>query len=232
MTTGCVVLLSGGLDSATVLAIATRERGLRASCLTFDYGQRHRHEIDCARRVAWELGAASHRVLGLDPAIVAGSELTGGGDVPRDLDPGRGGIPDTYVPARNTLFLAHALAESERAGTELILIGANAVDYSGYPDCRPEYLQAFECMANLATREAVEGRARYRVEAPLLRMAKGEIVAKGSALGLDFALTSSCYDPSEDGAACGRCDSCALRARGFAAAGLRDPRARPAQPAM
>ncbi len=222
-----IVLLSGGLDSAVVLAIAVRERGLRASALSFDYGQRHRHELACAERVAAALGASDHRVVRLDPSIVAGSALTGGGEVPRDRDLDAGGpIPSTYVPARNTLMLAHALAEAERTGAASIHLGANAVDYSGYPDCRPEFLAAFEAMANLATREAVEGRMRFRVEAPLVNLTKAEIVRRGLALGVDFGLTSSCYAP-EAGRPCGSCDACRLRARGFAEAGVGDPAAGP-----
>lgn len=219
----CVVLLSGGLDSATVLAVAARERGLRAHCLSFSYGQRHAHELACAAALAASLGAESHRVILLDPTVVAGSALTGGPEVPRGTDPPEAGIPCTYVPARNTLFLAHALAEAERLGAASIFIGANAVDYSGYPDCRPEYLQAFEAMANLATREAVLGRLRHRVEAPLLRLSKAEIVRLAVRLGVDPALTSSCYDPDGEGRPCLRCDSCRLRAKGFAEAGLPDP---------
>jgi 7-cyano-7-deazaguanine synthase len=223
MAERCVVLLSGGLDSATVLAIAVRREGLVASCLSFDYGQRHVHELACAARVAASLGPSAHRVLKLDASIVAGSALTGGPDVPKCRDLGEPGIPVTYVPARNTLFLAHALAEAERIGASRIYLGVNAVDYSGYPDCRPEYLRAFEAMANLATREAVEGGVRYRIEAPLVSLTKAGIVREGAALGVDYALTSSCYDPAPDGRPCGACDSCLLRARGFADAGLPDP---------
>jgi len=219
----CVVLLSGGLDSAVTLALATRRDGLAASCLTFDYGQRHRHEIDCAARVAAALGAASHRVVRLDASIVAGSALTDGPPVPRGRDLSGGDIPVTYVPARNTLLLAHALAEAERLGAARLYIGANAVDYSGYPDCRPEFLEAFEALANLATRDAVEGRVRYRVMAPLVRWSKADIVRCGLELGVDFGLTSSCYDPGPRGLACGACDACRLRAKGFAEAGVADP---------
>lgn len=222
----CVVLLSGGLDSATVLALAARRDGLEAHCLSFDYGQRHRIELECASRVAESLGAATHRTLRLDPSVVAGSALTGGGAVPKgDAAAAEEAIPSTYVPARNTLFLAHALAEAERVGADSIWIGANAVDYSGYPDCRPEYLRAFEALANLATKEAVEGRVRYRVEAPLVDLSKAEIIRTGLGLGVDYGLTSSCYDPAADGRPCGGCDSCRFRARGFAEAGAADPRA-------
>jgi 7-cyano-7-deazaguanine synthase len=219
-----VVLLSGGLDSATVLAIAVRERGLAASCLSFDYGQRHRHELACAEEQARALGAESHQVVRLDPAIVAGSALTGGPPVPVGRDLSSADIPVTYVPARNTLFLAHALALAERMDAEGLFIGANAVDYSGYPDCRPEFLEAFERMANLATVAAVTGRRRHRVEAPLVRLTKAEIIRRGASLGVDFGRTSSCYDPGPNGQPCGACDSCRLRARGFAEAGLEDPR--------
>jgi 7-cyano-7-deazaguanine synthase len=223
MAEAAIVLLSGGLDSATVLAIAVRERGWTAHALSFDYGQRHRHELDCAARVAASLGASSHRVLRIDPSVVAGSALTGGASVPRDRDPADASIPATYVPARNALLLAHALAEAERTGASRLCIGANAIDYSGYPDCRPEFLDAFERMANLATKESVEGRLRYVVEAPLLRLTKAGIIRRGLALGVDFALTSSCYDPTPAGRPCGACDSCRLRAKGFAEAGVGDP---------
>ena len=216
MTLRAVVLLSGGLDSAVTLAIAVRERGLAVSCLSFDYGQRHRSELACAARVAASLGALEHRVIRVDSSIVAGSALTGGGDVPKDRALEAEGIPATYVPARNALFLAHALSEAERIGAESIHIGANAVDYSGYPDCRPEFLEAFERMANLATKASVDGGLRLRVEAPLVSLSKAEIVSRGAALGVDFGLTSSCYDPEPTGRPCRACDSCRLRARGFA----------------
>ena len=223
MTPRAVVLLSGGLDSAVTLAIAVRERGLAATCLSFDYGQRHRNELACAARVASSLEAAAHRVIRIDPSIVAGSALTGGSDVPRNRSLEGQGIPATYVPARNALFLSHALSEAERIGADSIHIGANAVDYSGYPDCRPEFLDAFEHMANLATKAAVEGAVRFRVEAPLVSLSKAAIIARGAAVGVDFALTSSCYDPDPKGLPCGGCDSCRIRARGFAEAGLIDP---------
>lgn len=218
-----VVLLSGGLDSATVLAIVVRELGLAAHALSFDYGQRHRHEITCAQRIAGLMEVAEHRVLAIDRSIVSGSALTGGGDVPRHRDLGSPDIPSTYVPARNTLFLAHALAEAERIGASRLFIGANAVDYSGYPDCRPEFLEAFERMANLATRESVEGRLRYSVEAPLLALTKGDIVRRAHDLGVDLAQTSSCYAPGPLGRPCTQCDSCRLRAKGFTEAGIPDP---------
>ena len=216
-TKTCVVLLSGGLDSATVLALASRKEGLAAHCLSFDYGQRHRVELGCSVAVAEQLGAESHRLLQIDPSVVAGSALTGGGEVPKGEDLStEDEIPSTYVPARNTLFLAHALAEAERIGADSIWIGANAVDYSGYPDCRPEYLGAFETLANLATKAAVDGDVRYRVEAPLLELSKADIIRTGLDLGVDYGLTSSCYDPGEEGRPCGGCDSCGLRAKGFA----------------
>ena len=222
----CVVLLSGGLDSATVLALVTRKGGLEAHCLSFDYGQRHLIELRCAVAVAAQLGAAAHRVLRIDPSVVAGSALTGGVEVPKGSElADEGAIPSTYVPARNTLFLAHGLAEAERIGAGSIWIGANAVDYSGYPDCRPQYLRAFEAMANLATRDGVEGRVRYRVEAPLVDMTKGAIIRTGLDLGVDYGLTSSCYDPGPEAEPCGGCDSCLLRAKGFAEVGASDPRA-------
>jgi 7-cyano-7-deazaguanine synthase len=223
----CVVLLSGGLDSATVLAIAVRERGLQASCLSFDYGQRHRIELDRAARLAEALGAWRWRVVRLDRGIVEGSALTGTGDVPRDRRLDDASIPPTYVPARNAIFLAHALAEAERVGAERIFIGANAVDYSGYPDCRPAFLQAFERMANLATRAGVLGEACFAVEAPLLYLTKGQIVRRGLDLGVDFAHTSSCYDPDAAGRPCFACDACRIRAKGFAEAGVPDPLAVP-----
>jgi 7-cyano-7-deazaguanine synthase len=218
-----VVLLSGGLDSAVTLALATRRAGLEATCLSFDYGQRHRHELQGAARVAAALGAASHRVLRIDPSVVAGSALTGGGAVPKERPLDGAEIPSTYVPARNALFLAHGLAEAERIGAGSLHIGANAVDYSGYPDCRPEFLEAFERMANLASKAAVEGRLTLAVVAPLIALSKADIVRLGVTLGVDFSLTSSCYDPDASGRPCGACDSCRLRARGFAEASVRDP---------
>ena len=223
MREACIVLLSGGLDSATVLAVATGERALAAHCLSFDYSQRHRHELSCAARVAEHLGAASHRVLRIDPSVVAGSALTGGGEVPKGAVGESSGIPPTYVPARNTLFLAHGLAEAERIGAASIWIGANVVDYSGYPDCRPEYLRAFEAMAQLATKQAVEDGPRLRIEAPLLELSKAEIIRRGLGLGVDYGLTSSCYDPQGDGRPCRSCESCRLRAKGFLEAGASDP---------
>jgi 7-cyano-7-deazaguanine synthase len=214
-----VVLVSGGLDSATVLALAAAS-GTRCHALTFDYGQRHRVELEAARRVARQLGAADHRVVRLDIGWMGGSALTDTRiAVPQESTPG---IPVTYVPARNTIFLSIALGWAEVLGARDIYIGANAVDYSGYPDCRPEYIRAFENLANLATRAGVEGQG-FQVHAPLMHMHKQEIIRTGARLGVDYALTLSCYDPDASGLACGRCDACRLRAQGFAEAGITDP---------
>ena len=223
-----IVLLSGGLDSATTMLIA-QERGFEVFALTFDYGQRHRIEIDRARQIAERYGAREHRVIRLDFPARGASALTDPSKaVPKDRL-GAEAIPVTYVPARNTLFLAHAVAWGEALEAGDIFIGANALDYSGYPDCRPEYLEAFETMANLGTKAGVEGRLTFRIHAPLLSMTKAEIVARGAALRLDFALTSSCYDPSPDGRPCGGCDACLLRLKGFQEAGFEDPIAGAAQ---
>ena len=216
-----VVLLSGGLDSYTAAAIA-RAEGHALYALTVRYGQVHAREIDAARAVARALGAARHLELAVDLAAVGGSALTGAGDVPKDRPLDEGGIPATYVPARNTVLLALALAWAEVVGAEAIVLGVNAVDYSGYPDCRPEYLAAFERLAVLATRAGVEGRP-LDVLAPLATLTKADIIRRGIALGLDYGLTHSCYDPARDGSPCGRCDSCRLRAKGFAEAGVADP---------
>ncbi len=214
-----VVLVSGGLDSATVLAIA-RQAGWRCHALSIDYGQRHRAELDAARRVAAAFGAHEHRIAQVDLRMFGGSALTDSSiAVPTAPSPG---IPVTYVPARNTIFLSLALAYAEVAGADMIFTGANAIDYSGYPDCRPEYLQAFERMANLATKRAIEGH-RMAIEAPLARMTKAQIIRHGEELGVDFALTVSCYAADAEGRACGECDSCRLRRDGFAAAGIPDP---------
>ena len=213
------MLLSGGLDSATVLAMA-RADGWECHALSVDYGQRHRAELDAARAVAAALGAAEHRVAALDLRIFGGSALT---DASIDVPTGpTDGIPLTYVPARNTIFLSLALAFAEVTASDAIFTGANAVDYSGYPDCRPEYLAAFEAMANLATRRAIEGRP-IAVEAPIVHMSKAQIVRRGHELGVDFSLTVSCYDADGDGRACARCEACRLRREGFAAAGIPDP---------
>ena len=219
-----VVLLSGGLDSTTTLAIA-RSQGYEASALSFAYGQRHSRELDSASRVAAALGAKNRLVLTLDLRAIGGSALTGDLAVPKSRTAGEigAGIPVTYVPARNTIFLAHALAWAEVLGAEDVFIGANVVDYSGYPDCRPEYLQAFERLADLATKAGVEGKSQFRIHAPLIRMTKAEIIRTGHALGVDFSLTWSCYEPTADGRPCGLCDSCTLRKKGFAEAGLTDP---------
>ncbi len=219
-----VVLLSGGVDSATTLAIA-RNQGFLPYGLSFAYGQRHSRELESAKRVAAAVGAKEHLVLSLDLRLIGGSALTGEIAVPkgRSLEEIGSEIPVTYVPARNTIFLAHALAWAEVLGAEDVFFGANILDYSGYPDCRPEYTEAFERMANLATKAGVEGRSRFKIHTPLIRMTKAEIVLAGHALGVDFSLTWSCYEPSPDGRACGLCDSCVLRKKGFAEAGLADP---------
>ena len=220
--TRAIVLLSGGLDSATTLLIA-REQGFEVFALSFDYSQRHRVELERARQLAALYGAAEHRVIRLDLPAPAASALTDLSVAVPKRSLGREAIPVTYVPARNTLFLAHAVAWGEALGAPDIFIGANALDYSGYPDCRPEFLDAFQRMANLGTKAGVEGTLSFRIHAPLLAMTKREIVTRASQLGLDFALTSSCYDPSDEGAPCGACDSCLLREKGFLEAGVSDP---------
>ena len=215
-----VVLLSGGLDSYTAAAIA-RESGFDLYALTVNYGQRHAQEILAARKVAEALGASAHRELAVNLSSLGGSALLGDGDVPKS-GPDSSVIPSTYVPARNTVMLALALAWAEVLGAYDIFIGVNALDYSGYPDCRPEFIEAFERTATLATKAGVEG-GRFRIQAPLISMTKAQIILRGVSLGLDYGLTHSCYDPLPAGAPCGRCDSCVLRARGFEEAGLRDP---------
>jgi 7-cyano-7-deazaguanine synthase len=219
-----VVLLSGGLDSATVLALARRD-GFRCHALTIAYGQRHAVEVEAARRVSGALAVAEHRVLPLDLRAFGGSALTGEIHVPKDRSREEmgAGIPITYVPARNTVFLALALAWAEVLESFDIYVGVNAIDYSGYPDCRPEFIAAFEGLANLATKAGVEKRGRFRIHAPLVHFSKAEIIRLGVALGVDYGLTHSCYDPQPDGAACGRCDSCLLRRAGFEEAGVPDP---------
>jgi 7-cyano-7-deazaguanine synthase len=219
-----VVLLSGGVDSATAAAMA-HQQGFEIHALTFRYGQRHECELEAAKKVAAFLGAASHRVLEFDLRAIGGSALTDSIDVPKGRSAGEiaHGIPLTYVPARNTIFLSFGLALAERIDAEEIFFGANQLDYSGYPDCREEYIRAFEAMANLATRAGVEGRSRIRINVPLIHMSKALIVKQGLALGLDYGLTWSCYDPQPDRRACGLCDSCQLRKKGFAAVGIRDP---------
>ena len=220
-----VVLLSGGLDSATTLAIA-RSKKFRCYALTFKYGQRHKREVEAAKKIAASLAAAEHRIIEIDLAAFGGSALTDSAvQVPKDRA-GLGDtaqIPPTYVPARNTIFLSYALAWAEVLGAFDIFTGVSAIDYSGYPDCRVEFIVAFEKMANLATAAAVEGKGRYRIHTPVIAMTKGEIICTGTKLGVDYSLTHSCYDPDEQGRSCGRCDSCRLRLKGFAEAGLKDP---------
>lgn len=233
MNTGriAVVLLSGGLDSATTLALA-RHDGFVCHALSFDYGQRHRFELEAARRVARALGAAEHRIISIDLSAGGGfghSALTDQLDVPKDRLDAQGrahdatAIPVTYVPARNTIFLSLALGYAEAAGAFDIFIGVNAVDYSGYPDCRPEFVAAFERLANLATAAGVEGKGAFKIHAPLIAMTKAQIIRAGLELGVDFGLTHSCYDPTAAALACGHCDSCQLRRQGFIQAGAHDP---------
>jgi 7-cyano-7-deazaguanine synthase len=219
-----IVLLSGGLDSATVLAIA-RSEGFVCHALSFRYGQRHVVELKAAEKIASSLGAASQRVVEIDLRQFGGSALTSDAAVPKKESAAEigGEIPITYVPARNTIFLSFALAMAEVSGASDIFIGVNALDYSGYPDCRPEYIAAFERMANLATKAAVEGWQNLKIHTPLISLTKGEIIRKGLELGVDYSLTSSCYDPDEQGRACGHCDSCLLRLKGFEKNGVRDP---------
>jgi len=223
------VLLSGGLDSTTCLAAATRD-GFAVHALSFRYGQRHAHEVEAARRIAERWGVARHVVIDIDLRVFGGSALTADLDVPKDRPAdalAAEGVPITYVPARNTIFLSYALAMAEVTGARDVFIGVNSLDYSGYPDCRPEYVRAFERMANLATRAGVEAAARgetaLRIRTPLLDLTKAEIVRLGLSLGVDYAETTSCYDPTADGAACGHCDACQLRLKGFAEAGAADP---------
>lgn len=222
-----VVLLSGGLDSTTVLAIA-RSEGFDIHALTFDYGQRHSTEIDAAKAIAERAGVARHHVVRIDLTLFGGSALTADLPVPRDRDLGVSSlsakeIPITYVPARNTIFLSYALALAEVVGASNIFIGVNALDYSGYPDCRPEYIAAFEKMASLATRAGVEGKTRLVIRTPLISLSKAAIIKLGASLGVDYSRTTSCYDPGPGGEACGRCDACQLRLKGFSEAGLEDP---------
>lgn len=220
-----VALASGGLDSSTVVALA-RNQGYEVYALSFDYGQRHRCELEAAARVVKSLGVARHMIAAIDLRAFGGSALTSEIKVPKGRTIGSGAekeIPVTYVPARNTIFLSFALGWCEVLNIEDIFIGVNAVDYSGYPDCRPEFLEAFERLANLATKAGVEGASKYRIHAPLLNMSKADIIRAGAAAGVDFSLTHSCYDPSPEGLACGECDSCILRRRGFNEAGIPDP---------
>ena len=219
-----VILLSGGLDSTTCLAMAMAE-GFTPYAMSFRYGQRHQFEIEAARRIAQKAQVAQHVIVDIDLRQFGGSALTSDAEVPKDRpisDMGEG-IPITYVPARNTIFLSFALAWAEVLKAQDIFIGVNALDFSGYPDCRPEYIAAYQAMADLATREGVEGRSKLTVHTPLLHLTKGQIVAKGLSLGVDYQWTSTCYDPGPDGAACGRCDACQLRIKGFAENGMSDP---------
>lgn len=223
-TKNAVVLLSGGLDSATVLAIA-KSRGYAPYALSFAYGQRHAWELEAAKRVATAGGAEQHRIAEIDLRVFGGSALTDDIAVPkgRSAEEMSHGIPVTYVPARNTIFLSFALAWAEVLGAEDIFLGVNALDYSGYPDCRPEFIAAYEAMANLATKAGVEGRQKLTIHTPLMKMTKAEIIRTGLELGVDYALTSSCYDPGPDGRPCGQCDSCLLRKKGFRENGMEDP---------
>jgi len=219
-----VVLSSGGLDSTTAMAISKAD-GYEIYSLSFSYGQRHSVELDAARRVAKAIGAKEHLVIDIDLKLIGGSALTDDIEVPKDRNENDmiAEIPVTYVPARNTIFLSYALGWAEVIGASDIFIGVNAVDYSGYPDCRPEFVEAFEKMANLATKVGVEGKKQIRIRAPLIKMTKAEIIQKGIELGIDYGMTRSCYDPSPKGEACGHCDSCLLRKRGFLDAGVKDP---------
>jgi 7-cyano-7-deazaguanine synthase len=223
MTLKAIVLLSGGLDSATILAIA-KDEGFQSFTLSFDYGQRHRIELDRAKELSERMGALQHRVIDIDLAQFGGSALTDAIEVPKNRDDTAmaEGIPITYVPARNTIFLSYALAFAEVQGAKDIFIGVNAVDYSGYPDCRPEFIAAYEKVANLATKAGVEGKS-LKIHTPLIDLTKAEIIQKGLKLGVDYGLTHSCYDPDDKGLACGVCDSCQLRLRGFKEAGVKDP---------
>jgi len=220
-----VVLLSGGIDSATTLAIA-RSENFQCYALTFSYGQRHKREVEAAKKIAHSLGAIEHRIIDIDLACFGGSALTDSAiEVPKDRvelgNPAQ--IPPTYVPARNTIFLSYALAWAEVLGAFDIFIGVNQTDYSGYPDCRAEFIAAFEKTANLATAAAIQGKGRYNIHTPIINMTKREIILTGAKLNVDFSLTHSCYDPDGQGRSCGRCDSCRLRLKGFAEAGMRDP---------
>jgi len=221
MKASATILLSGGLDSATVLAIA-RDQGYQCHCLTVDYGQRHRIELDAAQTIARALGATTHRIISIDLRAIGGSALTDDIDVPKDLESTHK-VPITYVPARNALMLSLLLGLAEVVGASDLFIGANAVDYSGYPDCRPAFLEAFERLADVATVAGADRGVHFTVHAPLLHLSKAEIIHRGTELGLDYGLTWSCYDPTPEGHACGHCDSCILRRRGFEEAGVADP---------
>ncbi len=218
-----VILLSGGLDSATTLAIA-KNRGFKCIALTFNYGQRHSIELKAAKKVAKSIGAARHKIIDIDPSVFANSALTDKSiKVPLNRNINSSQIPVTYVPARNTIFLSYALAFAESIGVFDIFIGVNATDYSGYPDCRPQYIKAFEKMANLATAAAMQKKGRYKIHTPIIKMTKAKIIKTGTRLGVDYSLTHSCYSPDKNGRPCGRCDSCRLRLKGFTEAGLKDP---------
>jgi len=222
-TQKAVVLLSGGLDSATTLAIA-KSRSFDCYALTFRYGQRHEIEVQAAVKIAQVLGVCEHKIVDMDLTAFGGSALTDKGlAVPKDRPIAGREIPITYVPARNTIFLSYALAWAEIIGAFDVFIGVNAADYSGYPDCRPEYIKAFQTLANLATAAAVEGKGKFRIQAPIIRMSKAQIIQAGAELGLDYSLTHSCYDPDENGRPCGHCDSCLIRLKGFKEANLTDP---------
>jgi len=219
-----IILSSGGLDSTTAMAVAKKD-GFQLFSLSFDYGQRHWHELQAAEKVAEAMDVSGHLIMKIDMNVFGGSALTDRFDVPKNRSPGKKDqeIPITYVPARNTIFLSFALAWAEVLGAEDIFIGVNAVDYSGYPDCRPEYIQAFEKMANLATKAGVEKKTAIRIRAPLIHMAKADIILLGMSLGVDYGVTHSCYDPSPEGTSCGECDSCRLRKKGFDEASMEDP---------
>lgn len=217
-----VILLSGGLDSATVAMIA-RSEGFDCSAMTFRYGQRHSVELEAAGRIAGAVGIKEHKIVDIDLRAFGGSALTADIDVPKDRDIDQNDIPITYVPARNTIFLSYALAWAEVLDVFDIFIGVNATDYSGYPDCRPEFIEAFENMANLATAAAVQRKGKYQIHTPIIEMSKAQIIKTGTELGLDYGLTHSCYDPNDQGKPCGKCDSCKLRLKGFKEAGLADP---------
>lgn len=220
-----VVLLSGGLDSTTVLAIAKAE-GYECHALSFRYGQRHEQELGCAIQIAQKMGVAGHSIISFDLRPISNSALTSAdAEIPKGRNASEmgGDIPVTYVPARNTIFLSFALAMAETIGASDIFIGVNALDYSGYPDCRPEYIRAYEAMANLATKAATQDGARFKIHVPLIAMSKAQIIRRGVELGVDYALTSTCYDPTAEGQACGQCDACVLRRQGFEENGLRDP---------
>lgn len=217
-----VILLSGGLDSTTVLAIA-KQAGFEVYALSFKYGQRHEIEIIAAQNIAKSMGVSGHKIAEIDLRIFGGSALTADIDVPKERHINPAHIPITYVPARNTIFLSFALAYAETIGAFDIFIGANAIDYSGYPDCRPEYIQAFENMANLATAASIEGKGKFKIHTPLIEMSKADIIKTGLSLGVDYSITTSCYDPSPTGTPCGKCDSCTLRLKGFKDNGMEDP---------